>query len=140
MTPNSVLLAETARTSQISPPTVNMVPATGALRATGDFGDLGAHRLGHRAAAAAVANAGKKHDLALHHRSQMVLDRGMDIADVEGHRQPAREGIEIAHVDLALPRQFGLPFEAGGKMAREHCDEGEKSEIDDLLRVFDRKL
>ena len=66
--------------------------------------------------AASRAPANSTH-FALHDRGQVILDRGMDVADVEGHRQPAREGIEVAHVDLALPRHFQLAAELAGELA-----------------------
>ena len=82
-----------------------------------------------------LARAGKQHDLALHDGGEVVLDRGMDVGDVESHRQPAREGIEIAHVDLALARQLQLPLQPGGELAHHHRDEDEQHEIEDFVRV-----
>ena len=49
-----------------------------------------------------IARAGEQHDVALHNGGEMVLDRGMNVGHVECHRQPAREGVEVAQVDLAL--------------------------------------
>ena len=86
-------------------------------------------------AAGGFARAGEQHDLALHDGGEMVLDRGVNVGHVEGHRQPAREGVEIAHVDLALARHLQLPFEPGGELADHDRDEDEQDEIDDLLRV-----
>ena len=61
----------------------------------------------------------------------------MDVGNVERHRQPAREGVEIAQVDLALARHLQLPLEAGGELAHHHRDEDEQDEIDDFLRIGD---
>ena len=84
-----------------------------------------------------LARAGEQHDIALHDGGEMVFDRGMDVANVERHRQPARESIEIAHVDLALARQFQLPLQPSGELAHHDGDEDEQEQIDDLLRVAD---
>ena len=109
----------------------------------GGLDHLGEHLLGHRdagapsAAGGGLARAGEQHDLALHDCGEMILDRGMDVAHVEGDRQAAREGVEIAHVDLALARQFQLPLQAGGELAHHHRDEDEQEEVEDLVRVLD---
>ena len=55
----------------------------------------------------------------------------------KAHRQPAREGVKIAHVDFALARQLELPLQSGGELADHHGDEDEQHEIDDLMRVGD---
>ena len=67
----------------------------------------------------------------------MIFDRGVDVAHVEGHCQPAREGIEIAHVYLALPRKLQLPLEAGCELAHHHGDENKQNEVEHLMRVGD---
>ena len=109
----------------------------------GGLDHRGQHQFGHRdagvpsAAGGSLARAGEQHDLALHDGGEMIFDRGVDVAHVEGHRQPAREGIEIAHVDLALARQLQLPLEAGCELAHHHGDENEQNEVEDLMRVGD---
>ena len=55
--------------------------------------------------------------------------------DVEGARQPAREGVEVAHVDLAPARELQLPPQPGRQLAHHNGDEDEQKEVDDLLRV-----
>ena len=70
----------------------------------------------------------------------MILDRGMNIGDVESDRQPAREGVKIAHVDFALARDFQLPLQPGGELADHHRDEDEQQQVDDFLRVADAEV
>lgn len=72
-----------------------------------------------------------------HRRGKVILDRGMDIGTGEGGGQPAREGVEIAHLDLALARQFELPLQPGGELADQDRGEDVEREVDDLLRVAD---
>ena len=142
MTPNSELLGDTARTSQISPlSAVTVTPLLASCRAGRDLDHLGADRLRHRdagapsAAAGSVARAGEQDDFALHDGGEVVLDRGMNVGHVERHRQPAREGVEVAQVDLALARHLQLAFEPGGELADHHRDEDEQDQIDDFLRI-----
>ena len=67
----------------------------------------------------------------------MVLDRGMNVGHVERHRQPPREGVEVAQVDFALARGLQLPFEPGRELAHHHRDEDEQNQVEDLVRVRD---
>ena len=89
------------------------------------------------AAGGGFARAREQHDLALHDVGEMILDGGMDVGDVEGDRQPARERVEIAHVDLALARELQLPAQAGGELADHDGDDHEQHQVEDLLRVPD---
>ena len=144
ITPNSELLGDTARTSQTSPlSAVTVTPVAASRRPEATSVTSAQHLLRHRdagapsAAAGRLARAGEQHDLALHDGGEVVFDRGMDVGHVERHRQPAREGVEVAQVDLALARHLQLPLEPGGELAHHHRDEDEQDEIDDFLRVRD---
>src|SRR6185503_21184191 len=68
---------------------------------------------------------------------EMVLDRRLDIRDVEGDGEPAREGVEVGQVDLALARQLELALQPVRELADDHRGEGEDDEIDDLVRILD---
>ncbi len=57
--------------------------------------------------------------------------------EAEGARQPAREGVQVAHVDLAPLRQLQLPPQPGRQLAHHHGDDDEQKEVDHLLRVGD---
>src|ERR1017187_8768624 len=117
--------------------------AVGVAAAGCNFDDLGEHCLRHRdagapsAAAGSIARTGEQDDFALHDGGEVVFDRGMNVGHVERHRQPARKGVEVAQVDLALVRHFQLAFEPGGELAHHHRDEDEQDEIDDFLRIRD---
>jgi hypothetical protein len=89
------------------------------------------------AAVRRFTRAREEHDLALHDGGEVVLDRGVNVGHVERHRQPAREGVEVAQVDLALPRHLQFALEARGELAHHHRDEDEQHEIDDFLRIRD---
>ena len=108
-----------------------------------DLGHFAEHLLRHRdagapsAAVRCLARAGEQHDLALHDGGEVVFDRGMNVGHVERHRQPARKGVKIAQVDLALARHLQLTLEAGGELAHHHRDEDEQDQIDDFLRIRD---
>ena len=144
MTPNSGFFGETARTSQISPLARRHRGAGGVVAVTRcNFDDLGENLFGHGdagAASAAVrcfARAGEQHDVALHDAGEMVFDGRVNVGDVEGDRQTARKCVEVAQVDLALPRHLQLTLEAGGELAHGDGNEDEEDQVDDFLRILD---
>ncbi len=65
--------------------------------------------------------------LTLQDRREVILDRGVNVGDVEGDREAARKSIKIAHVDLALARNFRLHFQLRRQMAGDHGDEDKKN-------------
>ena len=85
-------------------------------------------------AAAADADA-KDDDLALHKLGEVLLDRKVDVGGRGHRREPAREGVEVAHLVFPFARELGLPLHRIGEMARHQRDHHEQHEIEDLGRA-----
>ena len=110
----------------------------GERRAASNVRDGGTHRFGHRGVirlgVAAVAFGSEQHHLALHETGEMLLDPAVDVCRGRRCRQPAREGVKIAHLVLVLAGELGLPLHRIGEMAGDQRNDHEQNEIDDLAR------
>ncbi len=80
------------------------------------------------------AAGAEQHHLALDQVGEMLLDREIDVGGRRRRGQPAREGIEIAHLLFALAGELGLLLHRVGEVAGHHGDHHEQHQIEDLVR------
>ncbi len=70
----------------------------------------------------------------------MVFDGRVDLAGVGGDRQPLGEGVERAHLALALLRNQRMGARPRRELARHRGDDDEQDEVENMLRLRDAKI
>ena len=68
-------------------------------------------------------------------RADVLDDDAQQVLDADGRRDLAREGVERRRARLAPPRRLGLVADARRQVAREHGDEQEDEERQQVLRL-----
>ena len=93
------------------------------------------HRGVTRACRRPPSRAGpEQHHPALDVGGEVLLDRPIDVGRRgRGGRGRAREGVEIAHLGLALAGELGLPLHRVGQVAGHQRDDQEQDEIEHSL-------